>query len=610
MTDATPRSLDADCVADSLTRTRVVMLVLATTAFAALRVWGRARSAWDWDESLFALALRDFDVVRHNPHPPGFPLYVAAARVVALLVPGEFESLRAVNLLAGALLFPVAFFTGRATGFGFTTSFAGAALLCAAPNVLLFGAGAFSDVPSLVLSLAAVTLLLRGRSNSVAFLLGMTLAGAASSIRIQNLLICALPFLLALPPRWRASRRAVIAGAVLAAVIVATSYGAAAIATGSWAGYADAIRSHADYIARTDSWRGPDRAPLPEVAELVFVRPFRAASLPGILSALALLALVDLAVHRHRPTALVAGMFLPMMIFGLLMLDWHSMPRFAVAWMPFHAILAARGAAILATMIRSWLRTPVTEVQWLLVAPLAFAMVQRTMPALEIMRNDDSPPVAAMREVARTRDPATARVWTTEGSTAAMARLELPGFDIASVRRIEDVPLAREGRDAILVAEGNLYGAENVFRRARKPFLGVERERFFEVSIVPVASMVQFGEGWHDPDEIIAPAVRWMGTESRMAVGASGRDRIATLHLRLPRETAGLANVEIARDGVVVAQLEPVEMVFDVDVPLAASNTPHEISIRVDRTFRPSESEPGSTDERDLGLRLLGLDLR
>lgn len=610
MTDATLRSPDPDCAADSLTRTRVVVLVLATAAFAAIRIWGRARSAWDWDESLFALALRDFDVVRHNPHPPGFPLYVAAARVVAFFVSGEFEALRAVNLFAGTLLFPLAFFAGRETGFGFTTSAAGAALLCAAPNVLLFGAGAFSDVPSLVLSLAAVTLLLRGRSSSRAFLLGMALAGAASSIRIQNLLVCALPLLLALAPRWRESRRVVIAGLALATVIVAASYGGAAMATGSWSGYVDASRSHADYIARTDSWRGPDRAPLPEVAELVFVRPFRAASLPGILSALALLALVDLAVHRHRPTALVVGVFLPMMIFGFLMLDWHSMPRFAVAWMPFHAILAARGAAILATMIRSWLRTPVTEVQWLLVAPLAFAMVQRTLPALEIMRNEDSPPVAAMREVARTRDPATTRIWTTEGSTAAMARLELRAFEIASVRRIEDVPLAREGRDAILVAEGNLYGAEKVFRRARKPFLGVERERFFEVSIVPVESLVQFGDGWHDPDEIIAPATRWMGAESRMAVGASGRDRVATLHLRLPRETAGSTNVEIARDGEVVAHLKPVEMVFDVDVALAASETPHEIAIRVDRTFRPSESEPGSSDERDLGLRMLGLELR
>lgn len=614
MRDATPRSLDPDSGSDALSERlgplRIAVLLLATVAFAAFHAWARAQSLWDWDEALFSLALRDFDVVHHNPHPPGFPLYVAMARAASFLVAGEFEALQAVNVMAAAMLVPLAFCVGREAGFGFTTSLGGAALLSACPNVVLFGAGAFSDVPSLALTLAAVALLLRGRSSRLAFVAGMLLAGAASSIRIQNLMICAVPGALSLPARWRAGRRDVVAGFVLAAVVVVVSYGGAAVATGSWESYADAVAAHAEYIARVDSWRGPDRAPLGEVAELVFVRPFRAASLPGIVSSLALLALVDLLVHRNRPTAIVAATFLPMMLFGLLMLDWHSMPRFAIAWMPFHALLAARGAAILAEMIRSWIRAPVTEVQWLLMAPLAFALVVRTLPAIEIVRTTDSPPIAAMRHVAASRDPAVTKIWATEGSTSAMARLELPGFAIESIRRVEDVPLGRDGGDAILVAEGNLYGAETVFRRERKPFRGVERERFFEVSIVPVESMVQFGDGWHDPDEIIAPARRWMGAESRMIVGASGRARVATLHLRLPRETTGSCNVEVRRDGELIVALRPVEMEFDVDVALAASEAPHEIAIRVDRTFRPSESEPGSTDSRELGIRLLGLDVR
>lgn len=610
MTETEGRSFGSDSTIDPMTRTRVALLVILAIVFAVLRIWARARSPWDWDEALFSLSLHDFDVVRHNPHPPGFPLYVALGRAAALFVHGEFEALRAVNLAVGVLLFPVGYLFGREVGFGFTTSVGGAMILCAAPNVLLFGAGGFSDVPSLLFSLAAAALLLRGRSSPRAFFLGMALAGAASSIRIQNVMICAAPMLLAIVPCWRASRRAVAGGLAIAVAIVVASYGGAVVATGSLDGYIDAVRVHADYIASVDSWRGPDRAPLAEVAEQVFVRPFRAASLPGIVSALALLAVIDLAVHRHRPTAIVVATFLPMMVFALLVLDWHSMPRFAVAWMPLHAILAARGAAILAAMIRAWLRTPVTEVQWLLMAPLAFAMVQRTVPAIDILRNSDSPPVAAMREVAKTRDPARTKIWTTEGSTTAMAKLELPAFKIASVRRLEDVPLTRDRRDAILVAEGNLYGAEKFFRRDRKPFAGVERERFFEVSIVPVESMVRFGDGWQDPDEIIEPARRWMGAESHMEVGASGRDRTATLHLRLPRETVGESVVVIERNGGEFARLKPAEMEFDVDVPLAASDQPHAIAIRVDHTFRPSESEPGSTDNRDLGLRLLGMDVR
>ncbi|MFA6958264.1 MAG: hypothetical protein WC538_20540 [Thermoanaerobaculia bacterium] len=612
MTEAPSRSLDPDSSPDTLTRIRVALLVAASIAFALFRVWARARSAWDWDESLFALALRDFDVVRHHPHPPGFPLYIGLARLVSLVVPGEFEALRAVNLAAGALLFPVAFFMARSVGFGFNTSFAGAILLFSAPNVLFFGAGAFSDVPSLVVSLAAAGMLLRGHSSPRAFVIGMALAGAASSIRVQNVLVCALPALLALALCWRASRRAAIAGLALAALIVVGSYGGAVAATGSWESYAGAVEKHGDYIARVDSWRSPDRAALGEVAASVFVLPFRGVKLPALLSALALLALVDLVAHRHRPSAIVAGMFLPMMLFATFMLDPHSMPRFSIAWMPFHAILAARGAAIVAAMVRSWLHTPVTEVQWLVAAPLALAMVARTLPALQIVRTTDSPPVAAIREVARLHDPRTTTVWVVEGATAALAWLELGPYGARSAATLNEIPIGRDGRDAVVVAEGEIYGAERVFRRERAPFDGLARKRFFEVSIVPVESIVRFGDGWFDPDEGDGPTARWMGGASRMTLGASAKERTVTLHLRLPRETGAACSVEVAHDGEVVTRRLPSATVFefDVDIPLAPGDTQHEIAIRVDRTFRPVDLEPGSTDTRDLGLRLLGMEVR
>lgn len=609
--DRTPET-DPDCGADPLTRTRVAMLVAASLAFAAFRVWARARTAWDWDESLFALALRDFDVVKHQPHPPGFPLYVALARALALVVPGEFEALRAVNLLAGALLFPAAYFASRGAGFGFNTAFAGAALLFAAPNVLFFGSGAFSDVPSLVVSLAAIGFLLRGRERDAAWVAGMALAAFAASIRIQNVLVCALPFVIAFVPRWRASRRTAVAGLALAAAIVGSSYAGAVAATGSWDDYMAAVTTHGEYIARTDSWRSPERAPLGEVVARVFVLPFRGVKLPALLSALALLALIDLAAHRHRATAIVAGTFLPMMLFAALMLDPLSMSRFSIAWVPFHALLAARGAAIVAAMVRSWLRTPVTEVQWLVAAPLAFAMIVRTLPAIEIVRATEAPPVAALREVARTVDPKTTTVWVVEGETAAPAWLELGPYGAKSATKLSDVPLGRDGRDAVVVAEGEICGATRVFRRERAPFDGLTRKRFFEVSIVPIESIVRFGAGWFDPDEGDGPSARWMGAESRMTLGASGRPRTLTLHLRVPRETAAECTVEIVSGGETVARREPDATVFefDADVPLPAGDAPHDIVIRAGRTFRPADVEPGSTDTRELGLRLAGVEIR
>jgi len=42
----------------------------------------RARILYNWDAVQFALALNEYDVVKHQPHPPGYMLYVALGRLV------------------------------------------------------------------------------------------------------------------------------------------------------------------------------------------------------------------------------------------------------------------------------------------------------------------------------------------------------------------------------------------------------------------------------------------------------------------------------------------------------------------------------------------------
>ena len=42
----------------------------------------RARMLYNWDAVQFALALHEYDVVKHQPHPPGYILYVALGRLV------------------------------------------------------------------------------------------------------------------------------------------------------------------------------------------------------------------------------------------------------------------------------------------------------------------------------------------------------------------------------------------------------------------------------------------------------------------------------------------------------------------------------------------------
>ena len=55
--------------------------------FALAHVPFLATSLEDIDSVNFALGVRDFDVAKHRPHPPGYPVYIALGKIVAA-IPG------------------------------------------------------------------------------------------------------------------------------------------------------------------------------------------------------------------------------------------------------------------------------------------------------------------------------------------------------------------------------------------------------------------------------------------------------------------------------------------------------------------------------------------
>ncbi|HEX7421580.1 MAG TPA: hypothetical protein VF505_16940, partial [Thermoanaerobaculia bacterium] len=84
--------IDLLAAPDPMSASEKRALLIATLITAATRVWGLARSPWDWDEILFSLALRHYDVALHHPHPPGFPLFIAAAKLFTLMGVSDFHA--------------------------------------------------------------------------------------------------------------------------------------------------------------------------------------------------------------------------------------------------------------------------------------------------------------------------------------------------------------------------------------------------------------------------------------------------------------------------------------------------------------------------------------
>ena len=72
-------------------------------AFVVLHLPFLPASLEDLDSINFALGIRDFDVAQHQPHPPGYPVFIFAAKLLHLLIGSEAAVLSAVGVLAGGL---------------------------------------------------------------------------------------------------------------------------------------------------------------------------------------------------------------------------------------------------------------------------------------------------------------------------------------------------------------------------------------------------------------------------------------------------------------------------------------------------------------------------
>lgn len=130
----------------------------------------------DVDAINFTLGVRDFDVARHQPHPPGYPLLVGAGKAVAAVaqaagglswlvpapwtrVPVETAALSLLAMVAGALLVLAIVPLARAVLGGDEPALVAACLAVACPLALVTASRPLSDVPGLAAALGVQALL-------------------------------------------------------------------------------------------------------------------------------------------------------------------------------------------------------------------------------------------------------------------------------------------------------------------------------------------------------------------------------------------------------------------------------------------------------------------
>lgn len=593
--------MSLDLPLEPLSRRQRAIVIAALVVCAATRFLAMARSLWDWDEALFLLSLRDYDVTQHHPHPPGFPVYIGLAKLARFIITDDFRALQSINLLAAVLVFPAMFLFARELRLRFSTSLVAASLFAFFPNVWFFGGGAFSDVPSIVLVLFAVTCLLRGIRDARYYFLGTFLLALAIGIRPQNFLIGLVPGLLATRRR---SPLQILGAFLLGVTIVAVAFGGAIHATGSAENYLRVVREHGDYISRVDSWRSDIRPPMLRLFDRFFIKQYQSPALSILATLFVIASIVGSIRERSRAMLLNLLTFAPFALLAWFMLDRYSISRFSIGYQPMFAVFLADGIRRTALWFakrsdRQELAVREARFELGIAAVVVAASIVYTFPALRPVRTEIAPSVLAATAVTKHLDPKRDQLFV--GHTMSkFVDLLAPGLPYIRVIDDRALPLATRGRPWLLAEITKTDAKGFVFHRERGHLWNIARRHYFDIKLAPLQRQATFGPGWYGPEEDGIHQWRWMAGKAVITLPPARGRTLLRLHLSLPGETAARnPTLTLRLNGTQIDQFRAGAGVVERDVRVtpAANNARNVLEIETSEVAR-------AEDGRELGLSL------
>jgi hypothetical protein len=368
----------------------------------------------DVDSQNFALALRDFNPALHQPHPPGYPVFVALGKLARLVGLGEAHALAVWGPLFGVLAVVALVQLFRAVEGANRSDATDAASIRPALATLLTvvcplfwftAVRPMSDIPGLALALVAQALLATAfwrqqglrpddRATLVAsgrlIVLGAFIAALAVGVRVQTIWLTAPLFLLVIVHRIGRDAAGALLGSSVAFTIGVLLWAVPMIvAAGGVAAYAGALGSQAgedftgvDMLARNPT---PRRLALGLLHTLVF--PWGSTAFGGLMVGLLAIGALAMLWRAPRSAMLLGVMVLPYALFHLIFQETVT-TRYALPIVPAFSFAVVHGL--------SWFRGKLFPASTALLAVWAGSIA---LPAVSAYADGPSPAFQALRDI-------------------------------------------------------------------------------------------------------------------------------------------------------------------------------------------------------------------
>jgi Protein of unknown function (DUF2723) len=360
----------------------------------------------DLDSMNFALGVRDFDPSKHQPHPPGYPVFIALGKLSHAVWPSDAGSLSIWGAIFGALsVFPlVALFRsveamdGTANDATRDRRAALATLVVVASPLFWFTAlRPLSDMPGLGMALAAQACLalafVRRRSADHAdpaaiaqsgrlIVAGALIAGLAVGMRTQTVWLT-VPMLAAvlLDRTGRGGAGALLGSAMTFSIGVLAWAIPLIIASGGLTAYRAAFAGQAaEQFTGLDIFLSnptPRRMALGIIAMLV--GPWAAPPLGWVVVVIAIVGLAVLVWRAPQSAVLLLVAYVPYAIFHLIVQE--SISRYALPLVPPVGYLAVRALSVAGTQAAALGSAAIVVASLILTLPAAKAYSAYPSPA-------------------------------------------------------------------------------------------------------------------------------------------------------------------------------------------------------------------------------------